>query len=132
MPNVANQTEQAAVSAMNRAGILASIFFVPSDDPLGTVEQQAKPAGTTLRYHSHVQINVSTGPGQKPQEQVPNVVGRTLHDAVSALNSAQLRLIYVRFPVTSGRPGVVVQQSPLAGAHAPENAQVLVFLAVKA
>jgi serine/threonine-protein kinase len=131
MPSVAHQTEQAAVSAMNRVGILASLFFVPSDDPLGTVEQQAKPAGTTLPYHSHVQINVSIGPGQKPQLQVPNVVGRTLHDAVGALNGAGLRLIYVKFPVTSGRLGTVVQQSPLAGSRAPKNAQVLVFLAVK-
>ena len=132
MPDVSNQTEQAAVTAMNRVGILASLFFVPADDPLGTVEQQAKAAGTTLPYHSHVQINVSTGPGQKPQMQVPNVVGRSLHDALSALNSAQLRLIYVKFPVTSGKVGVVVQQSPLAGGRAPKNAQVLVFLAVKA
>jgi beta-lactam-binding protein with PASTA domain len=132
MPDVSNQSEQAAVTAMNRVGILASLFFVPADDPLGTVEQQAKPAGTTLPYHSHVQINVSTGPGPKPQMQVPSVVGRSLHDAVSALNSAQLRLIYVRFPVTSGKVGVVVQQSPLAGGRAPKNAQVLVFLAVKA
>jgi beta-lactam-binding protein with PASTA domain len=131
MPDVSNQTEQAAVSAMNRVGILASLFFVPADDPLGTVEQQAKSAGTTLPYHSHVQINVSTGPGQKPQMQVPSVVGRSLHDAVSALNSAQLRLIYVKFPVTSGKVGVIVQQSPLAGGRAPKNAQVLVFLAVK-
>ncbi len=131
MPDVSNQTEQAAVTAMNRVGLLASLFFVPADDPLGTVEQQAKPAGTTLPYHSHVQINISTGPGQKPLMQVPNVVGRTLHDAVSALNSAQLRLIYVKFPVASGKVGVVVQQSPLAGGRAPKNAQVLVFLAVK-
>ena len=131
MPDVSNQTEQAAVTAMNSAGILASLFFVPSEDPLGTVEQQAKPAGTKLAYHSHVQINISSGPGQKQQVQVPNVVGRTLHDAVSALNGAGLRLIYVKFPVTSGKVGVVVQQSPLSGAHAPQNAQVLVFLAVK-
>jgi serine/threonine-protein kinase len=131
MPSVTNQTEQAAVTAMNRVGLLASLFFVPSDDPLGTVEQQAKPAGTSLPYHAHVQINVSTGPGQKPQMQVPNVVGRTLHDAVGALNSAQLRLIYVKFPVTGGKVGVVVQQSPLAGGRAPKNAQVLVFLAVR-
>jgi serine/threonine-protein kinase len=131
MPSVTQQTEQAAVTAMNRVGILASLFFVPSDDPLGTVEQQAKPEGTRLPYHSHVQINVSAGPGQKPLLQVPSVVGRTLQDAISALNGVQLRLIYVKFPVSSGKVGVVVQQSPLAGGHAPKNAQVLVFLAVK-
>ena len=104
---------------------------MPSDDPLGTVEQQAKPAGTTLPYHAHVQINISAGPGQKPQVQVPNVVGRTLDDAVNTLNGAQLRLINVKLPVTSGRIGLVVQQSPLAGGRAPRNAQVLVFLAVR-
>jgi eukaryotic-like serine/threonine-protein kinase len=131
MPDVSQQTEQAAVTAMNRAGILASLFFVPSDDPLGTVEQQAKSAGTTLPYHSHVQINVSSGPGEQPSMEVPNVVGHTLQDAVSALNGAGLRLIYVKFPVTNGQIGVVVQQSPLAGGRAPKNAQVLVFLAVK-
>jgi beta-lactam-binding protein with PASTA domain len=131
MPDVSNQTEQAAVTAMIRAGILASLFFVPSEEPLGTVEQQAKPAGTKLAYHAHVQINISQGPGQKQQVEVPNVVGRTLNDALSVVNGAELRLIYVKFPVASARLGVVVQQSPLAGAHAPQNAQVLVFLAVK-
>lgn len=133
MPDVGGQTEQSAVTALSRAGILASLFFVPSNDPLGTVEQQAKPAGTTLPYHAHVQLNISRGPGQKEDEQVPSVIGRTLTDAVSALNGAKLRLIYVRFPVTtSSQIGKVVQQSPLAGGKAPQNAQVLVFLGVKA
>lgn len=133
MPDVSGQTEQAAVTSLNRAGILASLFFVPASDPLGTVEQQAKPSGTTVPYHSHVQLNISRGPGQKEDEQVPNVIGRTLTDAVSALNGAKLRLIYVRFPVTAASSiGKVVQQSPLAGGKAPQNAQVLVFLGVKA
>ena len=132
MPDVSGQTEQAAVTSLNRAGILASLFFVPASDPLGTVEQQAKPSGTTVPYHSHVQLNISRGPGQKEDEQVPNVIGRTLTDAVSALNGAKLRLIYVKFPVTAASSiGKVVQQSPLAGGKAPQNAQVLVFLGVK-
>ena len=45
------------------------------------------------------------------------------------MNGAHLRLIYVKFPVTSrSQAGKIVQQSPLAGGHAPQNAQVLVFL----
>jgi eukaryotic-like serine/threonine-protein kinase len=132
MPDVGGRSEQSAVTAVNRASLLASLFFVPSDDPLGTVEQQAKPSGTTLPYHAHVQLNISRGPGQKEDVQVPDVVGRSLTDAVSALNGAKLRLIYVRFPVTaSSQIGKVVQQSPLAGGKAPQNAQVLVFLGVK-
>ena len=129
MPDVTTQQEQAAVQSLNAAGILASLFFIPGTDPLGTVEQQAKQAGTTVPYHAHVQINVSSGPGDKPKEQVPNVVGRTLDEAVSALQGAHLRLIFVKYPVTSrSQAGKVVQQSPLGGGQAPQNAQVLVFL----
>jgi serine/threonine-protein kinase len=133
MPDVGNQSEQSAVTSLSRAGILASLFFVPSKDPLGTVEQQAKPSGATVPYHSHVQLNISRGPGQKEDVQVPSVIGRTLADAVATLNGARLRLIYVKFPVTtSTQTGKIVQQSPLAGGKAPQNAQVLVFLGVRA
>ena len=132
MPDVGGQTEQAAATALNRAGVLPSLVFVPSRDPLGNVVQQARQAGTTLPYGTHVQLNLSRGPGQKPDVQVPNVIGRVLGEAVGALNSARLRLIYVRFPVTSqSQVGKIVQQSPLGGGKAPQNAQVLVFLGVR-
>ena len=40
-----------------------------------------------------------------------------------------LRLIFVKLPVTVRRQaGKIVQQSPLGGNNAPQNAQVLVFL----
>jgi beta-lactam-binding protein with PASTA domain len=129
MPDVATQTEASAAQALSQAGLLASIVFVPAQDPLGTVEQQARPAGSGLPAQSHVQINVSTGPGQKPQETVPDVIGKTLTDALSAINRSQLRLIFLKLPVpTQDRAGKVVQQTPLAGGRAPRNAQVLVYL----
>ena len=129
VPDVTSQKEAAAVQSFGNAGILASIVFVPASDPLGTVEQQAKPAGTTVPFHSHVQINVSRGPNNNPLAAVPNVVGKTLQDAVSTLNAAHLRLIYVKYPVTSqAQAGKVVQQTPLSGAQAPQNAQIVVYL----
>jgi beta-lactam-binding protein with PASTA domain len=129
VPDVSSQQEASAVQAMGQAGILPSLVWVPSSDPLGTVESQAKPAGTTVPFHSHVQINLSTGPGQKTQETVPNVIGQSLQGALSQINGAHLRLIYLKFPVTTkSQAGKIVQQSPLGGGHAPENAQVLVFL----
>jgi serine/threonine-protein kinase len=129
MPDVSGQAEAAAVQAMGNAGLLASLAFVPSKDPLGTVEQQAKPAGTTVPYHAHVQINISKGPNSTTSAQVPSVVGQTLTEALSALNGAHLRLIYLKFPVSSrAQAGKIVQQSPLGGGEAPQNAQVLVFL----
>jgi beta-lactam-binding protein with PASTA domain len=129
VPDVAGQKEAAAVTAFGNAGILASIVFVPGSDPLGTVVQQAKPSGTTVPYHSHAQINVSRGPNDNALVPVPNVIGKTLPEAVSGLNAAQLRLIYVKYPVTSrAQAGKVVQQSPLSGAQAPRNAQIVVYL----
>jgi beta-lactam-binding protein with PASTA domain len=129
VPDAVAQKEAAAVTALGDAGILASIVFVPGTDPLGTVLEQAKPAGTTVPFHSHLQINVSRGPNATTDATVPNVVGQTLQQAVSTLNAAHLRLIYLKYPVTSQtRAGKVVQQSPLPGAKAPQNAQVVVYL----
>lgn len=129
VPNVTGQTESQAATAFGNAGILASVVFVPGTDTLGTVEQQAKPAGTTVPYHSHVQINVSRGPSNNPNETVPSVIGQTLQQAVSSLNAHHLRLIYLKYPVTSRtQAGKVVQQTPLGGGQAPQNAQVIVYL----
>jgi beta-lactam-binding protein with PASTA domain len=129
VPDITGQKEAASVTSLGNAGILASIVFVPASDPLGTVVQQAKPAGTTVPFHSHVQINVSRGPNNNPLESVPNVVGKTLQEAVSALNGAHLRLIYLKYPVTSqAQAGKVVQQTPLGEAQAPQNAQIVVYL----
>jgi len=131
VPDVGSAKEQEAVDKLSSAGILPSLVFVPSSDPLGTVEQQAKPAGTTVGYHSHVQLNISKGPHATTDVTVPNTIGRTLAESVSTLNAAGLRLIFVKLPITSrAQVGKIVQQSPLAGGKAPKNAQVLVFLGV--
>jgi beta-lactam-binding protein with PASTA domain len=129
VPDVTSQKEAAAVTALGNAGILASIVFVPGTDPLGTVVQQAKPAGTTVPFHSHVQINLSRGPNAAGDATVPNVIGQTLEQSVSTMNAAHLRLIYLKYPVTSAaQAGKVVQQSPLSGGKAPQNAQIVVYL----
>jgi beta-lactam-binding protein with PASTA domain len=129
VPDVSGQEEAAAVSALGKAGILGSIVFVPGSDTLGTVVQQAKPAGTKVPFHSHVQINISRGPNNNPLATVPDVIGKTLQDAVRTLNAVKLRLIYVKYPVTSQtQAGKVVQQTPLSGAQAPQNAQIVVYL----
>jgi serine/threonine-protein kinase len=129
MPNVSGQKEAAAVNALGNAGILASLVFVPSSEPLGTVVQQAKAAGTTVPFHSHVQINLSRGSKDNPSATVPNTIGQTLQQAVGTVNGAHLRLIFLKLPVTSRtQAGKIVQQSPLSGAQAPQNAQVVVYL----
>lgn len=129
VPDVSGQNEAQAAQALNQAGILASLVFVPSSDPLGAVEQQAKSAGTTVPYHAHVQLNLSKGPNATTNAQVPDVVGQTLTEALGHVNGAHLRLLYLKFPVTSkSQAGKIVQQTPLGGGQVPQNAQVLVYL----
>jgi beta-lactam-binding protein with PASTA domain len=129
VPDLSGRDEVGAAQALGRAGLLASLVFVPSHDPLGTVEAQGQAAGTSVPYHRHVEVNVLTGPGTKPLEQVPALLGKSLQDSVTAVNAQHLRLIYLRYPVTSRtQAGKIVQQTPTAGSRAPENAQVIVYL----
>ena len=129
MPDVSGQKEAGAVTALGKVGILASLVFVPSSEPLGTVVQQAKPAGTTMPYHAHVQLNLSRGQNDNPPTTVPNAIGQSLQQAVSTVNGAHLRLIFLKLPVTSRtQAGKIVQQSPLGGGQAPQNAQIVVYL----
>ena len=89
---------------------------------------QAKQAGTTVPYHSHMQINVSSGPGDKPQEPVPNVIGQTAPSRRSRRSTARTCACSTSSSRSRSRSqaGKIVQQSPLAGAQAPRNAQVVV------
>ena len=50
---------------------------------------------------SHVTVNASSGPNQIGTATVPNTVGQTLQQAVSTLNGAGLRLIFVKVPTVS-------------------------------
>jgi beta-lactam-binding protein with PASTA domain len=130
VPDLSGKDEQGAVQALYDATLIPSIVFVPAHDLLGTVEGQAKPAGTQIPANSPVQITISKGPGQNPDETVPDVIGKTLTDALSTINGQQLRLIYLKQPVTTPQQaGTILKQTPLPGDHAPRNGQVLVYLA---
>ena len=130
VPHVTGLAEQAAVQSLFQAGVEPLIVFVPSHDALGTVEGQAKPSGTQIASQTPMQITVSRGSGQNPDEIVPSVVGMTLDAALAAIQHQSLRFIYLKQPVeTQAQAGTIVSQTPPAGAHAPRNGQVLVYLA---
>jgi beta-lactam-binding protein with PASTA domain len=129
VPDVTNNPLQPAVQQLATAGFRISLQYVPSTDPLGTVVAQSPQGSATAPTGSHVTVNAASGPGDKPQETVPTLTGGSLPHAVSTANGAHLRLIYVKRTVTDKtQAGTVVDQSPAAGAHAPQNAQVLAYL----
>jgi serine/threonine-protein kinase len=131
VPDLSGTDVQAASQALIGANLLATIAYVPGTDPLGTVISQAPASGGTAKAMSHVTVNASSGPNGKQQATVPNAVGQALEQAVSTMNGAGLRLIFVKAPVTTrASVGKVIEQSPLAGRTAPKNAQVLVVIGV--
>lgn len=130
VPQITGMAEQAAVQSLYEAAVVPIIVFVPSHDELGTVEGQAKPSGTQVVSQTPMQITVSRGPGKNPDEIVPSVTGKSLTTALATIQSKSLRLIYLKRPVsTPTRAGTIIDQTPPAGAHAPRNGQVLVYLA---
>jgi beta-lactam-binding protein with PASTA domain len=129
VPDLSASQLRSAAQELIEASLLASVQYVPGDDPLGTVLAQSPSGSTDLPTYAHVTLSVSRGPGDKPDVSVPSLVGRTLDEAVSAANGAGLRIFFLKRPVsTRADAGRVVEQTPKPGASAPRNAQVLVYL----
>ena len=129
VPDITGKTVQAASQSLSRAGFLVSLAYVPGTSTLGTVTAENPAAGGTATAGSHVTVNASSGPGGNPSETVPDVTGGTIPQAVSKLQRAGLRLIFLKEPVTNrSLAGQVVAQTPAPGATAPKNAQVLVYM----
>ena len=98
VPDVVGQTEAAATSVLEAAGLKAGVRTVPSSEPQGTVVAQSPEAGQRRPKGATVQINVSGGratatttTGDTPgspvpaKVQIPDVVGMTLADARASL-----------------------------------------------
>ena len=88
VPDVVNMTQSAAQSAIEAAGLNATITLDYSDTvPNGIVISQNPPAGTSVAPGSAVSFEVSKGP--EPVD-VPDVVGMTEADAQAAIENAGL------------------------------------------
>jgi beta-lactam-binding protein with PASTA domain len=128
VPSLSGDVKSSVQSLVGK-GLLATINYVPSDQPLGTVVSQSPAGGATSKTGTHITLSVASGPGEKEQETVPDASGQTIHDAVGTMNSAGLRLILVKKTVSDKtQAGTVVEQTPSPGAKAPKNAQILVYM----
>lgn len=77
VPDVVGQTEARAREALRAAGLLASVFDVPSDRPEGTVVAQEPKGGATVARGARVRINVSEGPPPATTTRVTTTVATT-------------------------------------------------------
>jgi beta-lactam-binding protein with PASTA domain len=119
---------QAALQAVRNAGFSATVHYVPSERPRGTVVAQSPAGGTRAPTSAQVTINVSSGEHTEGVS-VPNTVGMTIPQAVSSIQSAGLHLVMLRRTVTDqAEAGKVVAQTPGAGQQAPKNSRVVVYM----
>jgi VWFA-related protein len=121
VPNVVNQTQAAATTALTGAGLVIGTVTQQSSATIaaGRVSSQNPSAGVGVTAGSAVNLVVSTGPAPPPGPvtvTVPNVVNQTQAAATAAIQGAQLILGTVsQQSSTTVAAGSVISQSPVAG-----------------
>ena len=134
VPDLTGMTQKGATTALEAAGLATGTVTKEQTDagPSGTVVAQDPAAGDKVAAGAEVALTVSSGasPSPPPAAAVPDVVGLTQEDAVSALQQAgfsaavtQVSALVPAGEVTSQSPsggvmaqtGVVVQLSVSSG-----------------
>lgn len=121
LPNFVGQPERAVVDQLNQLGLQRRAnpndpSLQPRNDPApaGTVIIQDPPANTQVPVGSEITIVVSLGP---EIVDVPDVARRPAQDAQSALEAAGFVVQEQVQPSISVQEGLVISQSPQAGAR---------------
>ena len=123
VPEVRGVSQQQARVAIENAGFtFGSISQQTSDEPRGAVIASDPPAGTTLDLPATVSITLSQGPASV---QLPDLTGRTLADARSALEQLGLHLGGTSRDTSSFMPeNTVLSQAPSPGATVSAGSSV--------
>lgn len=119
VPNVVGMSSSSALTALRSAGYSGTAVNQSSTQPAGTVVGQSPAAGTVLAPGAAVTVYVSTGPAQTG---VPSVVG--LSEAAARTKIAAAGFVASVSYVTGSPSGIVVSQSPAAGARATPGSTV--------
>jgi serine/threonine-protein kinase len=127
VPNVVGLKAADARSRLRALGLRSTQRPEESPRPAGTVVSQSPGRGAELREGGTVTLGVSTGPAQVA---IPDVVGLNESAAILALEAAGFVAQVVDEP--TGEPtedGVVLDQSPSAGASRPKGSTVTITVA---
>jgi beta-lactam-binding protein with PASTA domain len=88
VPEVVGSSEAEARTALRSAGLLASVFMVPSDRPEGTVVAQDPKGGERVAKGSKVRLNVSKG-APTTTAAVTVTTARTVTETTPATTTAE-------------------------------------------
>jgi membrane peptidoglycan carboxypeptidase len=133
VPVVVGLLQDDAETVLRAAFLNYEVIEVPSLDPAGTVVTQSPEPGTTLTQGSLVTLYVSTG--ETPRGPLPNLVGLTFEEAVTAVEEFELatgvlvNLFQQKVNVTdASQVNRIVSTNPNPGTQLTESATVTVFI----
>ena len=123
VPNVTGMQEQAAISALDSAGLNSNVKQVQSSQPQNTVVSQSPPANSKVAPGTIVTLNVSAGGAS-----VPNVIGQSQAAATQLLFSMGFKVnAVVSANAPAGTPpGIVFSQNPDPNSNAPSGATITI------
>jgi serine/threonine-protein kinase len=125
VPDAVGKSAAAAARSFADEGLLVELFYVPSEEPLGTVVSQGQPAGSQLEQGDTVLVNVSRAENTTFQS-LPDVVGLERADALEQLDKAGFEALALKLDERVGDR--VVTQTPEAGAATPRGALAVLYL----
>ena len=130
MPNVVGKGQAAAFDQIERVGLKADSYPIPSSRPRGTVVSQRPSKGTRLPTGSKVRINVSLGAGARPTRIVPDVTGQDERSGTRILIGVGFTVMTVDRPTADpSQKGLVQDQRPAPNQSAQAGSQVVIYVA---
>jgi serine/threonine-protein kinase len=132
VPDVTGQSQSAAEAALTAAGLAVGTVTQRSSSTQapGTVISQSPAGGGNLPAGGKVNLTVAQAPKDVA---VPNVIGKTEALAAAALGGVGLTPKTTTTPTSEeAKVGVVLKQSPAAGAHVRKGASVTITVGVLA
>jgi eukaryotic-like serine/threonine-protein kinase len=125
VPNVVGLSIQEAISRLNAAGFKANTQYVDSTATKDQVVSQTPAYGSSEPKGSSVTIRVSNGP---PLVTVPDVVGYTSQQAVSALEAAGFQVSEQYTQTGAAGDNIVQRQNPAGNSQAAKGSTVTIVI----
>jgi beta-lactam-binding protein with PASTA domain len=130
-PYIGMQVEQAVSRMPNDRLSPGEINEVYADAPPGTVIEQFPEPEMRVDPGTFVNLEVSLGPQPERRLEVPNVKGLNVRQAEAVLRESGLQIDGITERASDEREGIVLEQSPQAGAVVMENAGVNLVVSIR-
>jgi eukaryotic-like serine/threonine-protein kinase len=125
VPALVGLTYEAAVDALNEAGLKPKRVNVFSQRPVGRVSGQNPKAGEQVDEGSEVEVRVSKGP---KEVEVPDVLAQSESSAIAELEGAGFQVQSTQAPSDTTPAGLVSAQSPGPGELAAPGSTVTITI----